>query len=60
MQGYLKDDKTIMKAVSALNRGDHREAQACFQEAGNQIRNPKEKQELWNAAERSRNIINSD
>lgn len=55
-----KNDRTIMKAIEAQNRGDHNRASRLFQEAGNQYRNPSEKKELWDAAERSRRIRDSD
>ncbi len=54
------DDKIIHRAIERMNRGDHRGAAADFQNAGNQCRNPKEKAELWKAAERSRRIADSD
>jgi hypothetical protein len=55
-----KNDKTIMEAVKASNSGHHTRAAALFQEAGNQYRNPEDKRELWQAAERARRIANSD
>lgn len=60
MQGNPKNDKTVMDALRAVNRGDHGSAARLFQDAGNQIRNPQEKKELWDAAERSRRIRDSD
>jgi hypothetical protein len=55
-----KDDKTVMRAIEAMNRGSHETAASLFQKAGNQIRNPSEKEQLWKAAERSRTIARSD
>jgi hypothetical protein len=55
-----KNDKTVFKAIEKMNRGDHRGAAAEFQRAGNQYRSPKEKEQLWAAAERSRRIAESD
>jgi len=55
-----KNDNTVMRAVEAQNRGDHSAAARLFQDAGNQYRNPKEKDQLWKAAERSRRIRDSD
>lgn len=60
MQGIRKNDDTIMKAIRASNSGHHAQAARLYQDAGNQIRNPSEKQMLWDAAERSKCIANSD
>ena len=60
MQGYPKNDKTIMEAVRLQNSGHHTQAAYKFREAGNQIRNPAEKRELWDAADRARRIAQSD
>jgi hypothetical protein len=49
-----------MRAVELANNGRHQEASALFQQAGNQYRNPTEKKVLWDAAQRSRYIHNSD
>lgn len=55
-----KDDSIIIRAVKAANSGHHLEAAHLYQDAGNQVRNPEEKEELWKAAERHREIHNSD
>ena len=55
-----KNDKTILKAIELANKGHHRQAASRFQEAGNQYRNPAEKKELWEAAQRHRRIADSD
>lgn len=55
-----KNDKTIMEAIKASNNGQHTKAANLFQRAGNQYRNPSEKEELWAAAERSRRIASRD
>lgn len=54
------DDNFIMKAVASQNRGDHYGAYRMFQRAGNQCRNPSEKEQLWIAAERAKRIHDSD
>lgn len=55
-----KDDRAIMKAVEAQNRGAHATAAALFRQAGNQYRKPSEKTELRKAAARSERIAESD
>jgi len=60
MRSAPKNDKTIMDAIRLSNSGHHTQAAALYQRAGNQIRNPAEKEELWKAAERSRRIASSD
>ncbi len=54
------NNKTIMEAIKAQNSGNHNKAASLFQQAGNQYRNPDEKQMLWDAAKKSRSIANSD
>lgn len=55
-----KNDQTVMKAIEAQNRGDLRGAERLFRDAGNQYRNPNEKELLWKAAERVRQVRLSD
>ncbi len=55
-----KNDSVILKALKLANNNQHQQAAALYQQAGNQYRNPKEKAELWKAAERHRRIHNSD
>jgi hypothetical protein len=55
-----KDDRTVIDALKLANNGHHTQAARMFQDAGNQERNPAEKKALWDAAERSRRIANSD
>jgi hypothetical protein len=55
-----KDDKVIIEALKAQNRGELTKASNLFRDAGNQYRNPAEKKELWNAAERMQRIRDSD
>jgi len=55
-----KNDKLVLDAVAAQNNGRHTEAAALFQRAGNQYRNPIEKDQLWKAAKRAREIASSD
>ena len=58
---YLpKDDSVIQRAIVLQNDGHWSKAASLLQDAGNQYRNPSEKQDLWNAAERSRKIALSD
>ena len=60
MRGDPKNDATIMRAIAASNRGDHYGASCLYNQAGNQMRDPKEKSELWQAAERAKRIHFSD
>lgn len=60
MQTENKNDKIIMEAVKAANNGHHRTASALYLQAGNQYRDPAEKRALWDAADRSRRIAESD
>ncbi|UPT53352.1 hypothetical protein [Synechococcus phage Ssp-JY38] len=60
MRSEPKDDSIVLQAIAKQNNGHHGEAAALFQRAGNQYRNPAEKQQLWDAARRARNIADSD
>lgn len=60
MYSAPKNDKVIMEALRASNAGHHTKAAYLYQKAGNQYRNPEEKRDLWNAAEKARRIANSD
>jgi hypothetical protein len=60
MRGIPKNDKTIMDAIAAQNSGHHYKASCLFRDAGNQVRNPQEKKQLWEAAERAKKFHYSD
>lgn len=60
MWAKSKDDSVVMQAVKAQNSGQLGKAEALFREAGNQYRNPAEKQMLWDAAAKANRIKNSD
>ena len=55
-----KNDDVILQAVKAQSEGRLTEAANLFQRAGNQYRNPAEKETLWKAAARVREIESSD
>ena len=55
-----KNDDLILRAVKAQSEGRLTEAANLFQRAGNQYRNPTEKETLWKAAARAREIESSD
>lgn len=60
MWSEKKDDRLVIQAIERQNRGDHIGAANLFQRAGNQYRDPREKQQLWQAAERAKRIHYSD
>lgn len=60
MQGRNKDDSVVMKALELQSRGHHGQAARLFREAGNQIRDPKEKKMLWNCAKNAEHTRDSD
>ena len=60
MRGVPKNDNTIMQAIRAQNNGEHLRAANFLREAGNQIRNPEEKKQLWEASRRAEKIHYSD
>lgn len=60
MWAKSKDDSVVIEALKAQNRGDFTRAANLFREAGNQYRNPTEKQSLWDAAERAQRIRDAD
>jgi hypothetical protein len=51
-----KNDDVVMRAVKLQTQGRLSEAAALFQRAGNQYRSPAEKETLWNAAKRVREL----
>lgn len=55
-----QNNRTVMDAFALQMQGHHQQAAELFQRAGNQIRNPAEKRELWDYAERARQIARSD
>lgn len=60
MRGEKRDDSLLIRAIEASNNGWHDTAAALYLQAGNQMRHPKEKAELWKASEKARRIHLSD
>lgn len=54
MWAESKDDRLVMEAIKAQNNGQLTKAANLFQRAGNQCRNPEEKEQLWKAAKHAR------
>lgn len=55
-----KNDETVMRALREQNRGNYTGAEHLFREAGNQVRNPDEKQALWDAANKAHQLGQQD
>ena len=55
-----KNDSILFEAIAAQSNGRLTEAAALFQRAGNQERNPKEKDQLWKAAKHARWLESQD
>ncbi len=60
MIGSKKDNSVVMLALAASTGNHHTTAAYLFQDAGNQMRDPKEKQMLWDAAAKARRAAASD
>lgn len=60
MYSEKKNDRLVMDAIRLQNNNQHYQAAELFQRAGNQYRDPKEKAELWKAAEKARKTHYSD
>ncbi len=54
------DTERVMKAIEASNNGNHRKAASIYQSMGNEVRNPREKEQLWEAAENARRVADRD
>ena len=60
MWAESKDDGVVMEAIKAQNNGQLTRAAALYQRAGNQYRNPEEKEQLWKAAKHARYLESQD
>ena len=55
-----KNDSVILNAIKAQTNGRLTEASALFQRAGNQERNPADKEVLWKAAKHAQFLDSFD
>jgi hypothetical protein len=54
MTRVYSDMEKMSQAATASSNGEHSKAARLYQNMGNEIRNPNEKSQLWNLAEKSR------